>query len=218
MADVVAELVPLALAVAASPFPIIPAILLLFTGRARANGLGFLAGWVLGIAAATGLFIALAAVIESRDEPPGWLSWVKIVLGAALLVVGLLRLRDRSAQQQVPGWMQSIDESTPGTALRLGVVLSAANPKILLLTAAAGLTIGAAELAAGAIAASAVVFIVLASSTVALPVLSYVILGERMLGPLGRARSWLQRNNALVMALVFIVIGILLVANGVAGL
>ena len=49
--DQTADVVPLAIAIAASPFTIIPAILLLFTARARATSLAFLAAWVLALAA-----------------------------------------------------------------------------------------------------------------------------------------------------------------------
>ncbi len=218
MASVIAEVVPLALAIAASPFPIIPAILLLFTPRARAVGPAFLAGWVIGIAVATAVFIALAAVIELADEPPTWLSWTRIALGAALLVLAALRWRRRREQQEAAGWMKSIDNSTPASALRLGLLLSAANPKILMLTAAAGLTIGAAELSATGTLAAAVVFTLLAASTVALPVLLYLVVGDPMLRPLSRVRTWLQDNNATVMSVVFLVIGVVLVVNGIAGL
>lgn len=119
MGEVIAEVMLLGLAVAASPFPIIPAILLLFTPRARATSLGFLAGWVIGIVVGTGLFIALATAIEKLDEPPTWASWTRMVLGVLLLVLGVLRWRNRRAKQEIPAWMQSIDSisgqgPTPG--------------------------------------------------------------------------------------------------------
>jgi MFS family permease len=110
--EVIAEVMLLGLAVAASPFPIIPAILLLFTPRARATSVGFLAGWVIGIVVGTGLFIALATAIEKLDQPPTWASWTRMVLGVMLLVLGVLRWRNRRAQQEIPAWMQSIDGTT----------------------------------------------------------------------------------------------------------
>jgi threonine/homoserine/homoserine lactone efflux protein len=113
--------------------------------------------------------------------------------------------------------MQSIDRLTPSTALRLGLLLSAANPKVLLLTAAAGLSIGSADLTATETVITTAVFTVVASTTVALPVLLYLIAGERILRPLGRVRSWLQDNNAAVMAVVILVIGALLLVKGLQG-
>lgn len=66
------EIFGLALAIAASPFPVIPAILLLFTTRPRATSLAFLGGWVAGIAAVTGVFASLADVIGSSGDAPTW--------------------------------------------------------------------------------------------------------------------------------------------------
>jgi threonine/homoserine/homoserine lactone efflux protein len=217
VAEVVTEVLALGIAVAASPFPIIPAILLLFTPRARATSFGFVAGWVIGVLVATSVFIATATIVELADEPPTWASWTRFVIGAALLALGVQRWLSRGRQQEAPAWMQSIDRLTPSTALRLGLLLSAANPKVLLLTAAAGLSIGAADLTATETVITTAVFTVVAASTVALPVLLYLIAGERILRPLGRVRSWLQDNNAAVMAVVILVIGALLVVKGLQG-
>lgn len=218
MGEVIAEVMLLGLAVAASPFPIIPAILLLFTPRARATSLGFLAGWVIGIVVGTGLFIALATAIEKLDEPPTWASWTRMVLGVLLLVLGVLRWRNRRAQQEIPAWMQSIDGTTPAKALRLGVLLSAANPKVLLLAGAAGLAIGSAQLTTAGIVLATAAFTVVASSTVALPVLLYAVVGDRILVPLAGLRTWLQENNAAVMSVVITVIGAVLLVKGIGGL
>ena len=216
--EVIAEVMLLGLAVAASPFPIIPAILLLFTPRARATSLGFLAGWVIGIVVGTGLFIALATAIEKLDEPPTWASWTRMVLGVLLLILGVLRWRNRRAQQEIPAWMQSIDGTTPAKALRLGVLLSAANPKVLLLAGAAGLAIGSAQLTTAGIVLATAAFTVVASSTVALPVLLYAVVGDRILVPLAGLRTWLQENNAAVMSVVITVIGAVLLVKGIGGL
>lgn len=218
MGEVIAEVMLLGLAVAASPFPIIPAILLLFTPPARATSLGFLAGWVLGIVVGTGLFIALATAIEKLDEPPTWASWTRMVLGVLLLVLGVLRWRNRRAQQEIPAWMQSIDSISPAKALRLGVLLSAANPKVLLLAGAAGLAIGSAQLNTAGIVLATTAFTVVASSTVALPVLLYAVVGDRILVPLAGLRTWLQENNAAVMSVVITVIGAVLLVKGIGGL
>lgn len=218
MGEVIAEVMLLGLAVAASPFPIIPAILLLFTPRARATSLGFLAGWVIGIVVGTGLFIALATAIEKLDEPPTWASWTRMVLGVLLLVLGVLRWRNRRAQQEIPAWMQSIDSISPAKALRLGVLLSAANPKVLLLAGAAGLAIGSAQLNTAGIVLATTAFTVVASSTVALPVLLYAVVGDRILVPLAGLRTWLQENNAAVMSVVITVIGAVLLVKGIGGL
>ncbi len=52
MVPVIGEILPLALGVAISPIPIIAAILMLLSPKARVTSVGFLLGWVLGIVVA----------------------------------------------------------------------------------------------------------------------------------------------------------------------
>jgi threonine/homoserine/homoserine lactone efflux protein len=218
MDAVVADVLPMAVGIALSPFPIIPAILLLFTPRARLTSTGFLAGWVVGIAVATGAFAALAELVDSDDGPPAWLPWARLGLGTVLLVVGALQWRSRGREKAAPAWMRSIESATPAKAFRLGVLLSAANPKILLLAGAAGLAIGSADLSTADVVRSVALFTAIAASSVAVPVVLYAIVGDPLLGPLGSVKAWLQANNAAVMAVVITVIGVLLIAKGLDGL
>lgn len=218
MARALADVVPLALAIALSPFPMIPAILLLFTARPRATGGGFLAGWAIGVATVAMALAALAAGLEGRDQPPAWAAPTRIVLGLALLALGVRKWLGRRETKGAPAWMAALDEATPTSALKVGLLLSAANPKIVLLAAAAGVGIGAAALPTGTTLLVVALFTALASTTVALPMVVHAIGGERALAPLGRARAWLEANNAVVMAVVLVVIGVVLLAQGVAGL
>lgn len=213
-----ADVVPLAIAIAASPFTIIPAILLLFTPRARATSLTFLAAWIVALAVGVTVFVLLASVIEGYEETPTWVAWARLVLGAVLIVLGVRQWLSRHTPKPTPAWMQRIGTATPRRAVRLAILLAYANPKALLLLVAAGLSIGAAELTAGAMAVTIAVFTAVAALTVAVPVLLYAVLGERMLGPLTRVRDWLERNNSIVMAIVITAIGMMLLLEGVSGL
>lgn len=212
------DLLAPAVGIAASPFPVIPAILLLLTPRATANAGSFLAGWATGILTATAGFTALEAVVELADEPPGWVSWVRVGLGAALVVLGVRQWVTRHAERPAPAWMQSLEEATPRSAARLGLVLSLANPKILLFCAAAGLSIGASEASGARAVGVCVLFALAASVSVAVPLVAHVVLGERATAPLRRANDWLTEHNASVMAVVLVVIGALVLAKGLGGL
>lgn len=213
-----ADLLPLALVIAASPFPVVPATLLLFTARPRATAAGFLAGWFVGVVTVTTAFALLAEVVELADEPPAWASWTRVVLGLLLVVLGAREWLTRAADPKQPGWMAGLDTAVPSSARRLGLLLSAANPKIIALAAAGGLVIGSAGLVVASAIGSTVAFGLVASVTVAGPLLAYLVAGERVLGPLGRVRAWLQRNSSAVMAIVLVVIGLALVSAGVSGL
>ena len=208
------EIAAIALGIAASPFPIIPAILLLFTPRPRTTAGGFLLGWVLGIVVATTTFAAVASLIESRDETPAWVSWMRISLGFLLILLGVWQWATRREKASSPAWMQAISDATPARALRLGLLLSGANPKVLLLTAAGGLEIDATGLSRTGAVVTIALFAAVAASTVSIPLVLHAVMGERILGPLTRAKDWLGLHNAAVMAVVITVIGVILTVKG----
>lgn len=218
MFDLFTEVLPIAIAIALSPFPIIPTVLLLLTPSARANSLSFLAGWAAGIFVATWVFVVLASVIEGFENPPVWASWTRIVLGLLLVGFGGWQWVRRGNQKESPAWMQSIDSMGPGGAARLGLVLSAANPKVLLLAAVGGLAIGNDYAEFATITLVVFLFTAVAVSTVATPVVGYLVVGERALGPLRSAKNWLEPNSAVVMAVVIAAIGVLLVVKGASAL
>src|SRR5688500_2865886 len=89
MGPVLGDLLPLAVGVAVSPIPIIAVILMLLAPNAGGTSAGFLAGWVLGIAGATTLFLLLAGTLDtgSGSEPSAAVSWVKLGLGVLLLLL-----------------------------------------------------------------------------------------------------------------------------------
>ncbi len=63
-----------------------------------------------------------------------------------------------------------------------------------------------------------VVFVVLACLSVAIPVIAVAVGGDRVAPALGAARTWLVRNNAIVMAVVLLVIGAMVLGSGISGL
>jgi threonine/homoserine/homoserine lactone efflux protein len=224
MGAVIGELLPLSLGVAISPVPIIAVILMLLAPRAGAASVGFGAGWVLGIAVVTVVALAIASSADvggSEDQPSTAASWLKVVLGVLLLAVAVRQWRARPKGDEpatLPKWMAAIDQVTPVKALGLGFLLSAVNPKNLLLCMAAGVSIAASGLDTGDEVIAVAVFLVLAASTVLVPVVGYAVAKQRMQHPLGELKVWLQQNNATVMAVLLLVIGVTLIGKGIGGL
>jgi threonine/homoserine/homoserine lactone efflux protein len=223
MTAVLGDLLPLALGVAISPVPIIAVILMLLAPKAGGTSAGFLLGWVLGVVVATVVFVVLAEVagLGASAGPSTASSWIKIVLGALLLVLAVMQWRSRPAEGEepaLPSWMAAIDTFTPVKAAGLGFLLSAVNPKNLAMAVAAGVTIGGAALAVGQAVIAVAVFTVLAASTVALPVIVYAVAADLMHKPLDSLRGWLVHNNATVMSVLLAVIGVVLLGKGIGGL
>ena len=212
---------PLAVGIAISPIPIIAAILMLLSPRAKATSVGFLVGWLAGIVIAIVLFTLLSSVLPQEDSSGSSPinGVIKIILGALLLFLSAKQWRGRPAegeQAAMPKWMSAIDSMTAAKSLGLGFLLSAVNPKNLLLAISAGLIIGGAHLSLGDTAVVIVVFVLLAGCTVLVPVIGYLVASARMAGPLDSLRGWLVDNNATIMAVLLLVIGVAVIGKGIA--
>jgi threonine/homoserine/homoserine lactone efflux protein len=221
--QLVGDLLPLAVGVAISPIPIIAVVLMLLAPRAGGTSGGFVLGWVVGVVLATTVFTVAAATVgpSSDNGPSAAAPWVKLVLGVLLLLLALRQWRNRPGdgeEAELPKWMAAIDSFTFGRAAGLGAALAAVNPKNLLMCAAAGATVGSAALGNGQRAVAIAVFSVIAVSTVAAPVLAYLLAKQRMVGPLDGLRVWLVRHNGAVMTVLLLVIGVALVGKGLGGL
>lgn len=223
MGEVIGDLLPLAIGVAISPIPIIAAILMLLSKRATQTSTGFLLGWIVGIVAVVVIVLALVgqAGNSSGGKPSTVSSIIKIVLGAALLLLAGKQWQGRPKEGEagaMPKWMSAIESFTFVKSAGLGVLLSAINPKNLIMGLGAGTTIGAAHLSNGQDVVAVAVFTVIAGSSVAVPVIGYLVARERMAGPLNGLRGWLTQNNATVMAVLLLVIGVVMIGKGVGSL
>ena len=220
MGAAIGDILGAAVGVAISPVPIIAVILMLFTSRATANSLSFLAGWLVGLSAA-GLIVLALGVEASNGEDANGGGGIKIVIGALFLLLGAKQWSDRprgDEEPQLPGWMASIDEFNAVKSFGLAFLLSAVNPKNLGLTIAAVASIGAHGLETGEEIGVLAVFVVIASLTVAVPVLLNLILGSRAERTLNEMKDWLEANNNTVMAVLFVVLGAKVLGDGIAAI
>ncbi|MEU4016244.1 GAP family protein [Microbacterium sp. NPDC028030] len=220
MGAVIGEILPLALGVAISPIPVIAAILMLLSPKARVTSVGFLLGWVIGIVAAVTVFTLLSSVLpeEDPDASRPIRGVVQLVLGLLLflLAFGQWRKRPKAGEDAaLPKWMRAIDTVTFPVALGLGFLLSAVNPKNLIMAAGAGTDIGSGALSAGSTIVVVVVYTLIAASTVLVPVLGYLVASNRLRGPLDALRGWLAQENAVIMAVLLLVIGVSMIGKGI---
>lgn len=213
----------MALGIAISPVPIIAVVLMLTTPLARGNGFSFLAGWLigLGVVGAVVLVIAGPADASQSGTPATWVSWLKIVLGVLLLLVAVRQFRGRPAageQPPMPRWMGTMDNVRPPMAVGLGAALAGLNPKNLLLAVGGAAAIAQTGISAGQQAIAYAVFAVIGAVGVAVPVVIYLAMGDRAARILGRLKDWMSHNNAVIMAVLCVIIAGKLTGDAISAL
>jgi threonine/homoserine/homoserine lactone efflux protein len=223
MGDAIGQILPLGIGVAISPVPIIAVVLMLGTSRGRVNGPAFIAGWLVGLAAVGAIVLLVAGGAGADDEggSPTWVAVLKLVLGAALVLLAAREWRHRprgGADAALPKWMQAIDSFSPARALAMGVALSAINPKNLLLTVAAATAIAQTGISTGSELAALAVFVVIATLGPGVPVAIYFAMGRRAAALLDDLKNWMGANNAAIMAVLLLVIGAKLIGDGISAL
>jgi threonine/homoserine/homoserine lactone efflux protein len=208
-------------AIAISSLPIVVVVLVIVTGPAPGADLTFLIGWLVGLAAVGGLVIALADVLLSDASQPRWANPLRILLGVLLLFLAAKQWRGRGSADDVPsapGWMASLDEITAPRALGLGFLLGSLNPKNALLMVSGAASVVAETAVAHEQVVALVVLVAIASTGVAAPVVAHRGLGDPGRAALDKTKAWLAEHNAVVMTVVLLVLGTVLLGNGLGGL
>lgn len=218
MGAVIGDLLANAVGVAISPVPIIAVILMLFTAKATANSLGFLLGWVLGLTVVGAVVLALGLEGSGGGEAESG-GWIKIAIGVLFVALGAKQWSGRptgDAELEMPGWMATIDQFNIAKSFGLAFLLAGVNPKNLGLTFSAVVKITGSGLPPSEEIVTLAIFVVLASLTVAAPVLLNLVLGSKAEGTLTEMKDWLVANNNTVMMVLFLVLGTKILGDGIA--
>ena len=118
----------------------------------------------------------------------------------------------------MPRWMAALDQTSPRQAAAAGVALSALNPKNLLLGVGGAAAIGRSGGSADQQAVAYATFVLIATIGVGAPVVIFLALGERSRALLDALRRWMARNNAVLVALLLLVVGVKLIGDGISQL
>ena len=222
MPGLVAALLPLAVAIAVNPIPIIAVILILQSPRARASGSAFVGAWILALSTLGGVAVALAnhTDLYGSGSASPVARVIRGVVGVLLLYLAVRKWlgRPRGGDPvSTPAWMTRLATTTPGRSFALGAGLSGGNPKNIALTLAAAAAIVEEGLPLTTEGIALLVFVALATLGVAIPYLVLLVLGGRADQVLSSWGDWLTRHNAAVLAIVLTIIGVLLIAGAIRG-
>ena len=160
MLDVVGDLIPFAVGVALSPLPLIAVLLVLGSSSPRAASAFFLVGRYVTVAAVALLAAFAAGLLPEQGDTPFVGAVLRIVLGVVLIGWAVHKTvhwaGGRDQEPELPGWMASIQGTTPAGAARLAVILSIVNVKEIAFGVGAGLTIGTGRLGPGGVVGTSV--------------------------------------------------------------
>lgn len=195
---------------------------MLSSPRARASGAAFAAGWLLGLGA---VMLVVLALTDGGDDPDSGtetaVDLLRIAAGVAFLLLALKGWRGRPRAGEpvaTPAWMATLDSVTPARGVVLGLTLSAANPKNLVLTASAASAITQVGLDGGEAALAGAAFVVIASVAVVGLVLAHLVAADRVAGPLASIKDFMLANNTVIMMVILLVMGGKILGDGLAGL
>lgn len=217
--------------VALSPTPIVVVILMLFSQRGRPNALAFLLGWVVGLGLLVVVLLALtqAGILLLQANTVFARPAIQILLGLGVIWLahkewGKVPRRHTTEMSQkwmgpVNAWLsKSSDKVTPGRAFVLAILMSSLSPKNIALMLAIVLTTTQADLQAGMTLVLFLIFVFISSVTVGIPVLYALLKGQDADEALNQWKDWVIENRGRALALLLLVLGGILVFNGIVAL
>ena len=211
MSELWRNLLPLAVASAVVPTPLVVTILLLRSSTRVA------AAWVAGMTTvrlAQGAVFRLivsggsTAATETSEGRSTILSAVLLVVSTLLFATAAQRLvHDDDPDAPPPKWMEKIATLGPGKAFLFGAGLLVANAKFWVFTLGALSAIEAGGVGCNASIATFLAFVVLAVAPQLLALGLAVIAPSRAHSLLDDIARWLERNNRAIVITVSLVFG-----------
>jgi len=214
MSQLLASLVIPALLIAVNPVPILVAVTLLMSdhGRRSAAIFGATLAVVMLVVGVLTLFLLGKAGSSSQQSGSTGSAVLQTVFGLAFLGMAFVQWRAKPSDKP-PAWMRAMDKAGFSVAVVLGVSL----------TNYALLTQGSTEILKSGLPASQevaglVFFVVVAISTVVVPLIVYLVRPEWAGRQLGRLKAWLTRHNRVIIIIVFGLMGLLFTVEGLVHL
>jgi len=222
LAYAIGDMLPVMTAIALTPLQIIGMVLVLGGPNARAGGPALLIGWLAALASVTvvAIFIVEKASEGGRASSP-FVPWLQVALGLLLFwaALRLWKARPRDdAEPKTPKWLASFGEAGPARALALGATMCLANPKIIALVLAGMTSLGYLPLSTCQLVTIAIVFVLISSSPVIALAIAHAVGGDATRARIQGLKTFMLRNNNVIVMVVFAVLGVSILGKGIAGL
>lgn len=232
MGEAVGAMLASAAGIAIGPRPLIAAILMLAAPRGRANALALTAGRAAALGAIVAAVVTVGVTVgggldaghdglDAGRSAPAWSSWLKLALGALLVLLALRQWRNRPREGHVtapPGWMRSVHGFGAGRSARLGAALAAGSPQnvVLAVGGAASVAAGPASGVGKAVAVALMVFV--GSLCTLLPLAVHVLAGDGAARTLDEWKAWTAAHQIAITMTVLAVLGTTYVGDALTAL
>ncbi len=206
-------LLVMAVAVSLEPFRIGMSVLMLNRPRPLLQLTAFLCGgFLMGLTVGAVVLFLLETRLESAHFT---LPRVQIGIGALALLVAAFLAVTTGRPRTPPAWLSRLLDGQSlwvAGAAGLGIAL----PSVDYLAALA--VIGTADISPTTRLAALLIFNVVAFALVEIPLLAYLVAPERTRARLAALNDWLRARGRRGMAVLVAVVGVVLLAVGLAGL
>lgn len=216
MGQAISAILSPALGVLVSPLPVAGLILILFSDKARSNSIFFLLGWMIGNASLFLLGMLFMGLGAQRGDPEPAGRVISLVLGILLILLAVrefLHRPKKGEKPKTPAWFARISHIGVWGAAGFGFSFSALNPVNALLSLSAGAQVGALRLTNAQRGAITVIFVLIASASIIVPTVAFLIAGHKLDKALDALRGWLLRYNAVIMSALLLLIGLHMVGK-----
>jgi hypothetical protein len=219
----IGEILPLAVALAAGPLPVIAIMLILVSEDAKAKGVGFVFGRLTGLALIVAAGLVIFTLIDDpalahRDHPRPGMSVARIVIGVLLIGLAYRMWRRRNEPARPSALTRRVDGLTAKSSVGLGLLVSVVDPASISLGFLSGVDIAAARLPVPAAVLVAAAFVAVSTVTITVPLAAYLAGGQAVRDRLVGVKAWLQSNEKAVMMVLFLLIGAMLIGRGIRDL
>ena len=223
MGKAIGEILPLAVALAAGPLPVIAIMLILVSEDAKAKGVGFVFGRLAGLALIVAAGLVIFTLIDDpalahRDHPRPGMSVARIVIGVLLIGLAYRMWRRRNEPARPSALTRRVDGLTAKSSVGLGLLVSVVDPASISLGFLSGVDIAAARLPVPAAVLVAAAFVAVSTVTITVPLAAYLAGGQAVRDRLVGVKAWLQSNEKAVMMVLFLLIGAMLIGRGIRDL
>ncbi|MET0782687.1 MAG: GAP family protein [Leifsonia flava] len=219
MLQAIGALLPISLAMALSSVPFLTTVVLLLSPKRDSTALPYLLVYVVGMFAVAAVLSFGLASLPRRARTGSSLGEVEIVIGLlliALAIAELIRTRGRKPTTTNP-MLDRVEKFGVWPAIGFALLLNV-RPKALLLATAAGIAIGTARLSPSEWFACLLLYTVLSSATVSVPVIMTLVRREKMADRLVRMRDYILAKSGVITFVVLLMVGVTIFGAGLTNL